>query len=536
MGRGARRRPARACIDAITDPDVPPLPPHITLRAGARLSRARWPRATRRAARSSRQSRQGASVDGVRSTGHGRTWLRRRRASSARRASRRYTIPTDAPESDGTLAWDSTTSCVVEAHARRADRPRLHLRRRGRRATLIAGTLADVVEGARRARAAARRGRRCGARPQRSGRPGIAPMAISARRHRAVGPQGAAARPPLVRPARPRRATRVPIYGSGGFTLLPVDAAREQLGGWARARHPRGEDEGRPRSGRRPGARATRRARRSGRRRAVRRRERRLHAASRRSRWARALRASCGVTLVRGAGLLATTSTACACVRDRAPPAWTSPPASTATTLAYFRRMLDGRRGRRAAGRRHALRRHHRLAARRRRCARRAALPLSAHCAPALIAHACCAPRARVHLEYFHDHVRIERLLFDGALEPGDGALAPTATRPGSGSERPSAPTRSGAAGMTRRRSYVAGLERRLQEAVRGEVRFDAGTRRACTRPTARTTARSRSVSSCRARSMTSSRRTPPARHSARRSCRAEAARAWRARRSTSRS
>jgi hypothetical protein len=27
-----------------------------------------------------------------------------------------YTIPTDEPESDGTLAWDSTTIVVVEAH------------------------------------------------------------------------------------------------------------------------------------------------------------------------------------------------------------------------------------------------------------------------------------------------------------------------------------------------------------------------------------------------------------------------------------
>ncbi len=28
-----------------------------------------------------------------------------------------YTIATDAPESDGTLAWDATTIVVVEAHA-----------------------------------------------------------------------------------------------------------------------------------------------------------------------------------------------------------------------------------------------------------------------------------------------------------------------------------------------------------------------------------------------------------------------------------
>ncbi len=62
-------------------------------------------------------------------------------------------------------------------------------------------------------------------------------------------------------------------------------------------------------------------------------------------------------------------------------------------------------------------------------------LPLSAHTAPALHAHLCCAvPRAR-NLEYFHDHVRIERLLFDGATEPSGGALRPDLSRPGLGLE-----------------------------------------------------------------------------------------------------
>jgi hypothetical protein len=36
-------------------------------------------------------------------------------------------------------------------------------------------------------------------------------------------------------------------------------------------------------------------------------------------------------------------------------------------------------------------------------------------------------------LEYFHDHVRIEQMLFDGALRPIDGALAPDRSRPGLG-------------------------------------------------------------------------------------------------------
>jgi len=36
-------------------------------------------------------------------------------------------------------------------------------------------------------------------------------------------------------------------------------------------------------------------------------------------------------------------------------------------------------------------------------------------------------------LEYFHDHARIETMLFDGALAPVHGALQPDRTRPGFG-------------------------------------------------------------------------------------------------------
>jgi L-alanine-DL-glutamate epimerase-like enolase superfamily enzyme len=62
-------------------------------------------------------------------------------------------------------------------------------------------------------------------------------------------------------------------------------------------------------------------------------------------------------------------------------------------------------------------------------------LPLSAHCAPSLHVHPCCAILPLRHLEYFHDHVRIEHLLFDGALDPVDGVLHPDLSRPGLGLE-----------------------------------------------------------------------------------------------------
>src|SRR5581483_1908530 len=62
-------------------------------------------------------------------------------------------------------------------------------------------------------------------------------------------------------------------------------------------------------------------------------------------------------------------------------------------------------------------------------------LDLSGHCAPQLSAHALCGVDRLRHLEYFHDHVRIESMLFDGVLEPVDGALVPDRSRPGHGLE-----------------------------------------------------------------------------------------------------
>jgi hypothetical protein len=44
-----------------------------------------------------------------------------------------------------------------------------------------------------------------------------------------------------------------------------------------------------------------------------------------------------------------------------------------------------------------------------------------------------CAARPLRHVEFFHDHVRIERMLFDGFSEPVDGAMHPDLSRPGLG-------------------------------------------------------------------------------------------------------
>ncbi len=60
-------------------------------------------------------------------------------------------------------------------------------------------------------------------------------------------------------------------------------------------------------------------------------------------------------------------------------------------------------------------------------------IDVSGHCAPNLSTHVAVATPNLRHVEYFHDHERIERMLFDGVLEPGDGAMRPDLSRPGHG-------------------------------------------------------------------------------------------------------
>jgi L-alanine-DL-glutamate epimerase-like enolase superfamily enzyme len=121
-------------------------------------------------------------------------------------------------------------------------------------------------------------------------------------------------------------------------------------------------------------------------------------------------------------------------IRDRAPAGMDITAGEYGYDLVYFRRMLD-------AGAVDVLQ------ADATRCAgitgfmRTAALceafgiALSSHCAPSVHVHAACAAAPARHLEYFHDHVRIEQMLFDGALTPRQGALYPDLSRPGLGLE-----------------------------------------------------------------------------------------------------
>ncbi|GAA5226215.1 enolase C-terminal domain-like protein [Paeniglutamicibacter antarcticus] len=62
-------------------------------------------------------------------------------------------------------------------------------------------------------------------------------------------------------------------------------------------------------------------------------------------------------------------------------------------------------------------------------------LEVSGHCAPHLHAHVAAATPNLRHLEWFHDHVRIENMFFDGTLDPSDGMLRPNAGSSGHGME-----------------------------------------------------------------------------------------------------
>ena len=63
------------------------------------------------------------------------------------------------------------------------------------------------------------------------------------------------------------------------------------------------------------------------------------------------------------------------------------------------------------------------------------AVPVSAHTAPSIHQHVCCAVPGARHVEYFFDHARIENMFFDGAAAPTKGELTPDLSRAGFGLE-----------------------------------------------------------------------------------------------------
>jgi L-alanine-DL-glutamate epimerase-like enolase superfamily enzyme len=339
-----------------------------------------------------------------------------------------YKVPTDAPESDGTFEWDKTTLVLVEATAggttglgySYADTAT---------ATLIRDMLAGVVKG-RDATAVAGAWAAMVAAIRNLGRPGIASMAIAAVDSALWDLKARLLGLPLVTLLGAVR-DGVDVYGSGGFTSYSIDQLQAQLAGWVAAgiprvkmkigRHPH-DDLGRVRAAREaigPGTQLFVDAN---------------GAYSRKQALAQAEAfAELGVAWfeepvssddLEGLRLL----------RDRGPAGMDIAAGEYGYDLHYFRRMLE-------AGAVDVLQ------ADATRCAgitglvavgalcQSRSLPLSAHCGPSLHAHPCCALPPVRHIEYFHDHDRIEHMLFDGALTPVGGRLCPDLSRPGMGLE-----------------------------------------------------------------------------------------------------
>lgn len=337
-----------------------------------------------------------------------------------------YTVPTDAPESDGTLAWSATTMVTVEARAADetglgytyADVAAAHLIHE-RLAGVVCGRDALATSGAWLAMVHATRN---------LGRPGITSMAIAAVDVALWDLKARLLKIPLVTLLGAVR-DGVAVYGSGGFTSYTDERLREQLGSWAAA----GIQRVKMKVGRDPG---TDLARVQAARDAIgphvelfvdgngayTRKQALQHAeqfAEQGVVWFEEPVASDDLDGLR-------------LLRDRAPAGMNIAAGEYGFDALYFRRMLDAGAvdvlqadATRCAGITGFLQAGSLCAA--------YGIPLSAHTAPALHAHVCCAVPAVQHVEYFHDHVRLEHMLFDGVVTPTAGRLQPDLSRPGMG-------------------------------------------------------------------------------------------------------
>lgn len=338
-----------------------------------------------------------------------------------------YTIPTDAPESDGTLTWDKTTMVLVEVRARGitglgytyADIAT---------ATFVRDTLMELVTGhdpmsipclwAEMFRQV-----------RNLGQTGIAAMGISAVDNALWDLKAKLMEVSLVTLLGEVRA-EAPIYGSGGFTSYSDQQLERQFGGWVEQGIPRVK----MKVGREPNIDSKR------------------VALARRTIGNRAeLFVDANSAYDRKAALyhiqrfaeefdvrwmeqpLAPEDRAgMRFLRERSPAHVDIADGEYGYDLPYFREMI-------ASGAVDV------VMADATRCGgisgflKVAALceswcvPLSSHCAPLLHLHPGCATLPFRHAEYFHDHVRIERMFFEGFPEPVNGSLKPDRSRPGLG-------------------------------------------------------------------------------------------------------
>lgn len=336
-----------------------------------------------------------------------------------------YVIPTDGVESDGTLVWDRTTLVLVEIHA--GSRCGLgYTYSAVAAAQLVRETLAPIIL-RQDALAVSAHWHAMRVAVRNLGRCGVAACAIAAVDAALWDLKAKLLGLPLSVLLGQVRAS-VPVYGSGGFTSYTERQLKQQLQAWRDL----GIERFKVKVGRQPAE--------DGDRLAQARAAIGTNAAlfvdangayTRKQALAFAdLFAEFGVTWFEEpvssddlAGLRL--------LRDRAPGGMDIAAGEYGYDLVDFQRMLDAQAvdvlqiDATRCGISGFLQAANLCAAR--------SLPLSAHTAPSLHLPVCCALVQAQHIEYFHDHARIEHLLFDGAATPAQGALRPDLSRPGLG-------------------------------------------------------------------------------------------------------
>ncbi|MBY8882243.1 enolase C-terminal domain-like protein [Actinacidiphila acidipaludis] len=343
-----------------------------------------------------------------------------------------YTVPTDSPEADGTLSWDATTLVTVRAEAggttglgwtygspAAARVVEAHL------ASVVTGRSAWDVPAANEAMTRTVRN---------AARPGIAGHAVSAVDIALWDLKARLLDMPLVHLLGAAR-DEVPVYGSGGFTTYDERQQDRQLRFWA-------EESGIPRVKIKIGESWGQ----------AEERDRRRITAARRS-----IGDSAALFVDANGGYSAKQAIRLGRHLDAENVTWLEEPVSS-DDLAGLARVRDGIHADVTAGEYgYTLSYFEQMLAAEAvdclqadvtRCggvtvwlraaalAEARGLQISGHCAPHLHAHAAAAVPNLRHLEWFHDHVHIENLLFDGTLDPAGGVIRPGAGgAPGHGLE-----------------------------------------------------------------------------------------------------
>jgi L-alanine-DL-glutamate epimerase-like enolase superfamily enzyme len=344
-------------------------------------------------------------------------------------SARAFKVPTDHPEADGTLSWDATTMVLVRARA--AGETGLGFSYTSAAAAkVVEELLADAVKGGdalspQASWLAMRRAVR------NAGYPGVIASAISAVDVALWDLKARLLGVPLSVMLGPLR-EGVPIYGSGGFTSYTDKQLQRQLDGWAQ--------EGIGRVKMKVGSEPERDPQRVRLARATIGEEVELFVDANGA-YERKQALALAQAFVQEAGVRwfeepvsSDDLEGLALLRARVPAPMQVAAGEYGYELFYFKRMLD-------AGAVDVLQ------ADVTRCGGITAMlqvdalcaaqpiPLSAHTSPSIHAHVGCALERLVHVEFFHDHARIERMLFEGAPEPREGLLCPPHDRPGLGLE-----------------------------------------------------------------------------------------------------